>query len=173
MQELIRKLLIHIKDNVCDICRLVADTLHIRHHFQGRGNPAEIPGHRLLMENQLHTKTLDVTLLTVDDGVILHNFLCQLQIAVCQSFCSIGNGLFAQTAHSDHLCMQLGKLLLIKISHSINQTFLKYNSRYGYPSAWRRSDPCCRTQSPRPAGRMRSCQRYALPAACCGSPSQS
>ena len=144
MQELIRKLFVHINDNVCDICCLIADTLHIRHHFQGRGNPAEISCHRLLMENQFHTKTLDVTLLTVDDGVVLHDFLRQPQIAVCQRLCSIGNGLFAQAAHGNHLCMQLGKLLLIKISHSINQTFLKYNSRYVYPSAWRISDLCCR-----------------------------
>ena len=77
------------------------------------------------------------------------------------------------TSKIEDLCMQLIQLFFIKISHNINQTFLKYNSRYGYPLAWRRSDPCCRTQSPRPAGRMRSCQRYALPAACCGSPSQS
>ena len=56
-------------DDLRNILRLIADTLHIGDHFQCGGNLPQIPCHRLLLKQQPQAQVFDFPLLMVDLAV--------------------------------------------------------------------------------------------------------
>ena len=53
-------------DDFGNILGLIADSLHIRNHFQRRGDLPQVAGYRLLLEQKLQAKRFDGSFLLVD-----------------------------------------------------------------------------------------------------------
>ena len=108
-------------DNLGDVGRLDADALHVRDHLEGGGNRPQIPGHRLLLKQQLQTEPLHVPFLVGDLGCQLRQLGRQLHAACQQGLGRQGDGIFAQCAHDGELMIQLLQLFVESASH-ISQT---------------------------------------------------
>ena len=74
----------HVGDDLYNVLRLVTDSLHVRDHLHGRGNYPQVPGHRLLAQQQLHADGLDGTFALVDLGAYLFHLSHQVFIPARQ-----------------------------------------------------------------------------------------
>lgn len=109
-----------VPGDLSDVCGLVADALHVRDHLQGGGDGAQIPGHRLLLEQQLHTQAFDVPLLLVDVPLRGQHGLPQAGIAVQQGLGRAGDDLLAQGTHGDKFYVEPLQLCFKFDSHYPN-----------------------------------------------------
>ena len=107
-------------DDLGDVLGLVADALHIRDHFQGGGDLAQVPGHRLLLQKQLQAQGLDGALLLVDLRVQGAHLGGQGGVSLRQGLGGQGDDLLAQGAHLDELPVQQRQLLVKLSSHYPN-----------------------------------------------------
>ena len=106
-------------DDLGNILRLIADSLHVGDHFQSGGDLPQVPGHGLLLEQQPQTKALNVPLLAVDLTVHRRDLFRQRPVALCQGLGGQRDDLLAQRAHFDHLVVELGQLFVKTVSHVI------------------------------------------------------
>ena len=107
-------------DDLGDVLGLVADALHVGDHFQGGGDLAQVPGHRLLLQQQLQAQGLDGALLLVDLRVQGAHLGGQGGVSLRQGLGSQGDDLLAQGAHFDELPVQQRQLLVKLSSHYPN-----------------------------------------------------
>ena len=107
-------------DDLCNILRLIADTLQIGDHLQRGGDLPQIPGHRLLLQEQLQAEGFYASLLLI--GLRLQ--LCYRRrlgnIPLLQRLCGQRDGLGAGLAHLGQLRIQLGQLTVKIASHYPN-----------------------------------------------------
>ena len=106
--------------NLGDIRRLIPDALHVGDHLQRRGHHAQIPGHRLLLQKQLHTQAFNLPLLLVNlplngDGLSGH-FVIVLQ----KGLDARRDGLLALGPHPRQLQVQPLQLLVKSAPHQPN-----------------------------------------------------
>ena len=106
-------------DDLCNVCRLVTDALHVGDHFQRRGNDPEVPRHRLLAHQQLEAQAFDIPFVLVDLRRKMGNVQRQAAVALQQRLGGKGNGFFTQAAHSDHFLVQRVELLVKSGTHII------------------------------------------------------
>ena len=107
-------------DDLGDVLGLVADALHVGDHFQGGGDLAQVPGHRLLLQKQLQAQRLDGALLLVDLRVQGAHLGGQGGVSLRQGLGGQGDDLLAQGAHLDELPVQQRQLLVKLSSHYPN-----------------------------------------------------
>ena len=103
-----------------NIRRLVADALHIGDHLQGRRDHPQIPGHRLLLQQQLHAQALNIPLLLVDPDLQGADFLGFGRAVPGQGVGHQADGLLTQSAHGDQFHMKLIQLLIKSCPHYPN-----------------------------------------------------
>ena len=108
---------LHVPGDLGDVGGLVADALHVGDHLQGGGHRPQIPGHRLLPQQQAHALALDLPLLLVD--LLLQDVGPgpQLHVPVQQGLGGGRDGLLAQGPHPDQLHIQLIQLFVKGVSH--------------------------------------------------------
>ena len=99
---------------------LVADALHVGDHLQRGRDGAQIPSHRLLLEQQLHAQVLDVPLFLIDLPLGGGRALPQGVISVQQGLGGGGDGLLTQGPHFDQFHIQLLQLLIESVPHYPN-----------------------------------------------------
>ena len=99
---------------------MVADALHIRDHLHGRGNGPQVPGHGLLLNEQLEADVLDFLLLLVDVFVLGHDPLGGFHILVQEGVGGILNGGLDHRAHVGHFLPQQPQLGIELDSHQPN-----------------------------------------------------
>ena len=116
----LRRYVRQIQYDLGDVVGLIADAFHVRNHLQGRGDAAQVAGHRLLMQQQPQTQVLDVSLLPVDLPIQRRHLLGQRLIPCGQGLGGQRDHALAQRAHLDQLPMQLGQLLIKAAPHQPN-----------------------------------------------------
>ena len=104
-----------------DIRGVVADALHVRHHFHGGGDGPQVPGHRLLLDQELEAEIFDLLLFLVHQVVFLHDPLGGLHIVIQQSLDRVLDGLLDHAAHVGHFFAQLLQLFVKFQSHQPNR----------------------------------------------------
>ena len=107
-------------NNLRNLAGLDADALHIRHHLQCRRNSAQIPGHRLLLHQELQADILNAALLLADLAHHVIDGLGTLNITIQQGIHRQLDSLLTEAAHIDHLILQQIKLLVEICSHQPN-----------------------------------------------------
>ena len=108
------------ENDFSNLLRLVANALHVCDHFQRGGNLAQIPRHRLLLQQQLHAAVFNVPLHLVNAAGRGGHFLRQGQVALRQRLGCLSNGFFTHGAHFDQFFVQKRKLLVKPASHHPN-----------------------------------------------------
>ena len=106
--------------NFADVGGLGADSLGIGDHFQGRGHGAQVPGHRLLVQQQLQADGFDVPFLLYHLVQKLCHFPSQSGIPGEQGVGGFGNGIFAEHANGGHFRFQRFQLNIKLGSHYPN-----------------------------------------------------
>ena len=106
-----------ILQDLGDVGGLVADSLHVGDHLQCRGDDPQVARHRLLLEQELHAKALNVPLLVVDANLQGANFVGFYRGAPGEGVCHQADGLLAEGAHGDELHVELSKLLIESRPH--------------------------------------------------------
>ena len=99
---------------------MVTDALHIRYHFQGSGDGSQIPGHRLLLNQQLEADVFDFLLLLVYQLVFRHNPAGGFRVLAQQGLHRVLDVLLNQIAHVGHFHTQLAQLFIKFCSHQPN-----------------------------------------------------
>ena len=103
-----------------DIRGLVADALQVGDHPQRGGDGAQVLGHRLLAQQQIHTAAFDLPFQLVDLPLQGGHLLLGMVGHALQSLGRQGNGLFAQAAHGDQLPVELFQLIVKFVAHQPN-----------------------------------------------------
>ena len=101
-------------------CGLISNALHVGYHFKGGGNGPEVPGHRLLLEQQLQAQVLNGPLHFIDFAVVCYSSLRHCLIAFGGCIHRRGNGRFTQVPHGDQIGVQLFQLLVKAVAHHPN-----------------------------------------------------
>ena len=103
-----------------DVRGLIPDALHVPDHLQGGGDRAQVPGHRLLLEEEAHAQALNLPLLPVNLHLPGNGHLGHGRIVVQQGRRAGGDGLLAHGPHADELLVQRLQLLVKTVSHQPN-----------------------------------------------------
>ena len=111
-------------NNLGNVLRLITDALHVGDHLQRRGDHPQIPGHGLLLQQELETDGLDLPLQLVNTVSLLLSLAGVLCAALQQRLASGGNDALTLAAHLGHFPIQQLQLLVKSASHGITQTFL-------------------------------------------------
>ena len=106
-------------DDFRDIRCLVADSFHVRDHFQSGGNLPQVSRHRLLLQQELETQPLDIPFGLVDLRVFFDDKLCLFHVAVLQRLCRVLNRCFAKLSHLRQLLIQRNKFSVKSVAHFI------------------------------------------------------
>ena len=101
---------------ICDICGLIPDPLHIRDHTKCRRDTSQIPGYRLLAQQEIHTHCLDIPLFLIDLPFNLMYAVRDLLILFPECFHHQRHRLLAEVTHLNQFSIQLKQLLLICLS---------------------------------------------------------
>ena len=167
---------VQVQHQFRNIAGLVADTLHIRYHFQGCTDLAQIRSHRLLAQQQLQAAVFDLVFACVDLAVPRNHAAGQFNIIIAQGSQCAFNGGTGFVTHAGQQGIQLQKLFIIRFTHTrhgiappINQNGRKYNLPCACPQGWRTGVPYRPFPPAPPAGRTPSYLKYGRPAACYGS----
>ena len=104
-------------DDLGDVLGLVADALHVGDHLQRGGDLPEIPGHRLLLEQQFQALGLDLPLLLVDLPVQGSDLFCQGAVPRQDGLGGEGDDLLAEGSHLDESPVQQRELLVKAAAH--------------------------------------------------------
>ena len=107
-------------DDLGNVGRLVADTLHVRDHFQRGGNLPQVARHRLLLQKELQAERLNAVLHAIDLAVQRRDFLRDRHIARGDGFCREGDDLFTKRAHLRQFAAEQRKLFVEFASHYPN-----------------------------------------------------
>ena len=74
----------HCQNDLRDVGSLISDALHIRDDLHGGGDLPQVPGHRLLLEQQLQAQRFNVPLHLVDLALQRLDLFRQCAVTVLQ-----------------------------------------------------------------------------------------
>ena len=126
-------------DDLGDIGGVVADPLHVRDDFHGRGNAAQIARHGLLAEQQGHAAVLNVPLHVVDAAIALHHGGGSLGIGGAEGLHCSFHGIGSALTHLGQGRFQGSKVVFVlcAVAHCVfllSRTGPKCNPRCAYPA---------------------------------------
>ena len=101
---------------------LVPDTLEVGDHLHGRGDGPQVPGHRLLPQQELEAAVLDVPLHLVHGGGHLDGGLCRRLVLGGEALGDHVDGVLGGAGHGGELLVELQELCVKGLSHDISQT---------------------------------------------------
>jgi len=105
------------KARLGDVFGQVGHALQLVIDFHGRGDPAQIHGHRLVQGQDLQALLLDVVLLLVDLAIAGDDLVGQLDIAILQGADGLVNRLFHGRGQGQQVALQAIQVALKVFGH--------------------------------------------------------